>query len=448
MTALPLVRLVDDDTDLLEATAQSLRIAGFQPEAFSSASAALQGLTADYPGVILSDIRMPGMDGFELFRRLRALDPELPVILLTGHGDVAMAVAAIRDGAWDFLTKPVGLDALTAALRRAVQARALVLENRQLRALRGVPVAAGQLLGDSVAMVQLRDTVARLAEAGVDALITGPSGAGKTLLARAIHREGPRHARAFVHVACDALDAARFDLDFIGAEAGQPGAPRHARLVGRLEKAHRGTLFLDRIEALSLAQQARVLHVIETREVWAAGTTAARAVDLHVLAASQADLAAMVARGEFLPDLYYRLSGVTLHVPALKERRGDIPILFRHFLLAACGRLNLPVPSITPLAQARLATHDWPGNGRELMQFAESVALGLPAFSGEDAAGEVVGLAEMMAAYEAGVIREALLISDGNASRAMARLRLPRKTFYDKVNRLGIRPEAFRGRGK
>ncbi|MES2434080.1 MAG: sigma-54 dependent transcriptional regulator [Pseudomonadota bacterium] len=444
---MPLVRLVDDDTDLLEATTQSLRIAGFQPEAFSSASAALNGLDADYPGVILSDVRMPGMDGFELFRRIRAIDPELPVILLTGHGDVAMAVAAIRDGAWDFLTKPVGLDALTAALRRAVQARALVLENRQLRALRGVPVAAGQLLGDSTAMVHLRDTVARLAEAGVDALITGPSGAGKTLLARAIHREGPRHARAFVHVACDALDGARFDLDFIGAEAGQPGAARHARLVGRFEKAHRGTLFLDRIDRLTLPQQARVLHVIEAREVWATGATAARAVDLHVLAASQVDLAAMVARGEFLPDLYYRLSGVTLHVPALKDRRGDIPVLFRHFLLAACGRLNLPVPSITPLSQARLATHDWPGNARELMQFAESVALGLPTL-GAEVGEEVVGLAEMMASYEAGVIREALLICGGNVSRAMERLRLPRKTFYDKVNRLGIRVEAFRNRGK
>ncbi|WP_426035405.1 sigma-54-dependent transcriptional regulator [Cypionkella sp. TWP1-2-1b2] len=445
MTALPLVRLVDDDTDLLEAQTQSLRIAGFQPEAFSSASAALHGLDADYAGVILSDVRMPGMDGFELFRRIRAMDPELPVILLTGHGDVAMAVAAIRDGAWDFLTKPVGLDALTAALRRAVQARALVLENRQLRALRGVPVAVGQLLGDSTAMVHLRDTVARLAEAGVDALITGPSGTGKTLLARAIHREGPRHARAFVHVACDALDAARFDLDFIGAEAGQPGAARHTRLVGRLEKAHRGTLFLDRIDRLTLAQQARILHVIEAREVWAAGASAARAVDLHVLAASQADLGAMVARGAFLPDLYYRLSGVTLHVPALKDRRGDIAILFRHFLLAACGRLNLAVPQITPLAQARLATHSWPGNARELMQFAESLALGLPAL-GEVAGEEVVGLAEMMAGYEAGLIREALLICGGNVSRAMVRLRLPRKTFYDKVNRLGIKPEGFRKR--
>ncbi len=445
MTALPLVRLVDDDTDLLEAQTQSLRIAGFQPEAFSSAAAALQGVDADYPGVILSDVRMPGMDGFELFRRIHAMDPELPVILLTGHGDVAMAVAAIRDGAWDFLTKPVGLDALTAALRRAAQARALVLENRQLRAMRAAPVAAGALLGDSVAMVHLRETVARLAEAGVDALITGPSGAGKTLLARAIHREGPRHARAFVHVACDALDAARFDLDFFGAEAGQPGAPRHARTVGRLEKAHRGTLFLDRIEALTLPQQARILHVIEACEVWAAGAAAARGLDLHVLAASQGDLGAMVARGAFLPDLYYRLSGVTLHVPALKDRRGDIAGLFRHFLLAACGRLNLPVPQITALVQARLATHDWPGNARELQQFAESVALGLPVL-GEAAGEDVVGLAEMMAGYEAGIIREALRISAGNVTAAMARLRLPRKTFYDKVNRLGIRPEAFRKR--
>lgn len=446
MTEAPLVRLVDDDADLLAAQMQALRIAGFRAEGFSSGVEALTGMTADYPGVVLSDVRMPGMDGFALFRHLRAMDPDLPVILLTGHGDVPMAVDAMREGAWDFLTKPVGVDDLAAALRRAVQARALVLENRALRAMR--PAAPPGLLGESPALVHLRETVTRLAEAGVDALITGPSGAGKEAVARAIHREGPRRARAFVHIACDTLDEARFDLDFLGAEAGQTGAPRHARLVGRIERAHRGTLFLDRIEALSPGLQARLLHLIESREVWAAGASAARPLDLHVLAATRADLGALVAQGRFRPDLYYRLSGVTLRVPPLAERPGDAPLLFRHFLLMAAARLNLPVPPVTALAQARLVSHDWPGNLRELMQFAESQALGMTALPPPPTGSPESSLATLMATHEAALLREALRQEGGNVSRVMTRLQLPRKTIYDKLNRHGIRPEEFRQSGE
>lgn len=440
MTGLPLVRLVDDDAELLAATVQSLRLAGFRAEAFGDAHAALEGLTADYPGVVLTDVRMPGMDGFDLFRRIRALDPDLPVILLTGHGDVAMAVAAIREGAWDFLTKPVGLDALTAALRRAAQARALVMENRALRALR--PARPGLLLGDSPQMAHLRQTAARLAEAQVDALIAGPTGAGKEALARAIHAEGPRRARAFVHVACDTLDDARFDLDFLGAEAGQPGAPRHARLVGRIERAHRGILFLDRIEALSPALQARILHLVETRAFWAAGAVAARPLDMQVLAATRADLGRRVAEGGFNGGLFYRLSGVTLTVPPLSARRQDILPLYRHFLVGAASRLGRPAPEVSALALARLQGHDWPGNLRELQQFAEAQALGLPAPGAGEAAD--AGLAGMVATFEATILREVLRETGGNAARAMERLRLPRKTFYDKLARHGIRADTFR----
>lgn len=442
MTGLP-VRLVDDDADLLEVQTQALRIAGFTPEPFLRPQEALAGLTADYPGVILSDVRMPGMDGFQLFRHVQAIDEDLPVILLTGHGDVEMAVAALKAGAYDFLTKPVGLDALAAALRRASATRALVIENRKLRLIPAAPSPPSPLLGDSPVMSHLRDAVERVAESGVDALITGPGGAGKETVARAIHQQSRRRTRAFVHVACAAIDPERFETEFLGAEAGQPGAPRHARLAGRIEKAHRGTLFLDEIDALPPALQARLLSIIEVGEVVAAGSAAPRPVDLRILAASRHDLSVLVAEGGFRADLFYRLSGVTLHVPPLSARRGDIPILFRHFLTEASRRLDLPVPALTALTLARLQTHDWPGNLRELRQFAESTASGVSAFAIGTEAGNP-GFAEMVASYEAEILRESLRLAGGNASRAMEELRLPRKTFYDKLARHGIQPRDFR----
>lgn len=440
----PLVRLVDDDAELLRATAQALKIAGFTVEAFGSATAALADLDADYPGVVLSDVRMPQIDGLELFARIHAIDPELPVILLTGHGDVEMAVAALKAGAYDFLTKPAGSDQLAAALRRASATRALVMENRQLRQL---PRATGEretLLGDSAVIEHLRQTVARVAETGVDALIIGDGGTGKETVARAIHSQSPRRARAFVHVACAALDPDRFDLDFLGADAGQPGAPRHQRLIGRLEKAHRGTLFLEEIDALPLPLQARLQALIEAGEVSAPGSGTLRQFDLRVLASTRRDLAALVRQGQFRADLYYRLSGVALQVPPLSARREDIPLLFRHFVQDASARLDLPVPLLTALTLARLQAHDWPGNLRELRQFAESTVSGVTAFGTAGPADTRPGLADMIATYEAEIIREALRLAGGNASRAMEALKLPRKTFYDKLTRHGIRASAFR----
>ena len=434
----PLVRLVDDDADLLAAQVQSLRIAGFTAEPFASAPDALRGLTRDYPGVVLTDVRMPGMDGLELLARLRVLDPDLPVILLTGHGDVPMAVQALKDGAWDFLTKPVGVDDLISTLRRATAARALVIENRMLRQMQASHDSGPQLLGESPAMVRLRETAERVAEAGADALILGPSGAGKEALARVMHRASSRRARPFLHVNCAAIDEARFEAEFLGAEA-VTGRPRRP---GRLEKAHRGTLFLDEVEALSPALQARILALIDSAELWVPGAEQARPLDLRVIGATQADLAARVSEGRFRADLYYRLSSVSLTVPPLVARREDVPLLFRHFLLSACARLKVPVPVLTPGVKARLAAHDWPGNVRELQQFAERHALGLADDADEE--GVQQSLADMTAAYEAEVIRDALRIARGNVTAAMARLQVPRKTFYDKLIRHGIRAKDYR----
>ncbi len=440
-----LVRLVDDDADLLAAQVQALKIAGFAVEAFASAPEALAGLTPDWPGVVLSDVRMPGMDGFEFFQRLHAMDPDLPVILLTGHADVPMAVAALKQGAYDFLSKPVGADPLAAALNRACQSRALVMENRALRQQSQEALAhETRLIGQSGFMQLLRDSIGRLGPAGGDLLLIGPSGAGKETVARAIHRQSPRRSRAFVHVACATLDETRFEAEFLGDALGRAGGAL-GRSAGRLEKAHRGTLYLEEIDSLPPGLQARFLSLIEAAEFWPAGAAAPRPLDLRVIASARGDLERQVRQGAFRSDLYYRLSGVVLTLPPLTERREDIPELFRHFLLQACARLHLPAAPVTPLVKARLAGHDWPGNLRELRQFAEGHALGLSPFDNRDEAMPEQGLAELVLEYEAGLIREALRQAGGNASRAMERLRLPRKTFYDKLTRHGIKPAEFRG---
>ncbi|WP_420343577.1 sigma-54-dependent transcriptional regulator [Paenirhodobacter sp.] len=430
-----LVRLVEDDAALMAAQVQGLRLRGFAVEPFAAAEPALAGLGPDWPGVILSDVRMPGMDGLDFARAVRALDPELPVILLTGHGDVEMAVQALKGGAYDFLTKPVGGDLLEATLRRALATRRLVLENRALR--EAAPSAEQDLPGHSAAILRLREAAERVAEASLDTLITGGSGAGKERLARYLHRLGPRRARPFVHVNCAAIAPERFDAELLGVAGG-----RGPRSIGRIERAHRGLLFLDEIDALPLDLQARLLNVIETRELWPVGAEAARPVDLWVVASTRADLPALVAQGRFRADLRYRLGGVVLHVPPLAERREDVGPLFRHFAQGAAARIGRPVPPLTPALKAHLESHDWPGNLRELAQFAERHVMEI-ALEGA-APDDLRPLSELVADYEAALIRDALRQAQGNATLAMERLKLPRKTFYDKLSRHGIVPRDFR----
>ncbi|MET0360287.1 MAG: sigma-54 dependent transcriptional regulator [Sphingobium sp.] len=447
MTDRTLVRLIDNDPDLLETLELSLRIGGFMPEPFASGAQALGGLGRDYPGVILSDVRMPGMDGLALLETVRDLDPELPVILMTGHGDIEMAVSAMRNGAWDFITKPVGLDMLVAALRRATQSRALVLENRDLRSAAARTETDSLILGESSATAALRHNVVRIGEAGVDVLIEGPTGVGKEYVARAIHRAGPRRARNFLHVACDVLDEGRFALEFMGAEAGHGGNGRQPRLPGRFEMAHRGTLFLDRVDLLPLALQAQFLRLIEAREYWSLGAVASRPLDMHVLASSSADLAQMMKAGTFREDLYYRLSSARLSLLPLRERREDILPCFRFFLRHASANNGVPSPEMSAVSHARLAMHDWPGNLRELQRFAQLQMLGPQPLPAAGDAAEMPGLTSMMTAYEARLIAETLTATGGNATQAMKHLKISRKTLYDKVNRHKLVVGKFRSKG-
>ncbi|MFO1104655.1 MAG: sigma-54 dependent transcriptional regulator [Amaricoccus sp.] len=439
------VIFVDDDADLRRATSQSLTLAGFEVQAFPDAASALAAIGPDFPGPVVTDIRMPRMTGLQLFERIRAIDSDLPVILVTGHADVELAVAALKDGAYDFISKPFDSERLIGAIDRAAEKRGLVMENRRLRqAAQGV--ADMPLIGDAPGIRRLRDMVHQVADADVDVLILGETGSGKEVVASLLHQWSRRRDRNFVALNCGALPESVLESELFGHEAGAfTGAAK--RRVGRIEHASGGTLFLDEIESCPPAVQVKLLRVLETREVEPLGTNERRRLDLRVVAATKTDLGDRDARGDFRADLYYRLNVVTLRIPPLRERRDDIPLLFAHFARRAAERFGRPVPVVTPAILAYLARHDWPGNVRELVHFADRTALGLdPEASAEADPPEAGGsLPDLVERFEAEQIRRVLRAHGGDLRATLAALGLPRKTFYDKLKRYGIVRADFDG---
>ncbi|MCO6051859.1 sigma-54 dependent transcriptional regulator [Mesorhizobium sp. RP14(2022)] len=437
------IAFVDDDAELLAANGQTLALAGYEPQLYSSAEAALAALGPDFPGVVVSDLRMPGTSGLTLFRELKKRDPDLPVILVTGHGDIEMAVASLREGVYDFIAKPYPGDRLLASVGRAVEKRRLVIENRRLQAASEAEQGA-QLLGETPAMIRLRQTIRQIADAEVDVLIEGETGSGKEVVANLIHRLSPRRDGEYVVLNCGALPETVMESELFGHERGAfTGADR--RRIGRIEHADGGTLFLDELESMPPALQVKLLRVLEAREIAPLGVNETRAVDLRVVAAVKVDLSNPVLRGDFREDLYYRLNVVTLRVPPLRERKEDIPLLFAHFLYRASQRFRRDVPELDASLRHRLMRHDWPGNVRELAHFAERVALGLETQEGaSDAVREALGLSDRVAQFEASLLRDALRRHKGEAQPALEELKLPRKTFYDKLQRHGLVPRDFR----
>ena len=431
------VAFVDDDAALRDANVQTLELAGLDPLPLASAAEALAQVDADFEGVVVSDVRMAGMDGLALFRQLRELDPDLPVILITGHGDIPMAVSAMREGVYDFIPKPYAPEALVASVHRALEKRRLVLENRRLRAAASAE-DDGLLLGETPAMQRLRRTLRHIADADVDVLVVGETGAGKEVVSSALHRWSRRASRPLVALNCGALPETVIESELFGHEPGAFTGAQKKR-VGRIEHANGGTLFLDEIESMPLSLQVKLLRVLETREVAPLGTNEVRALDLRVVAASKIDLGEAAGRGEFREDLFYRLNVVTVRIPPLRERRGDIPLLFAHFLGRAATRFRRPPPQMTAAVERHLLSHDWPGNVRELSHFAERFALGLEAV--EDAPPPENGagtLPERVERFEAMLIRQALEDNGGDVRATLAALGIPRKTFYDKLTRHGI----------
>ncbi|MER8392320.1 sigma-54 dependent transcriptional regulator [Mesorhizobium sp. M1340] len=436
------VVLIDDDRDLLKATAQTLELAGFSVSAFAVAAEALATLDAGFAGVVVSDIRMPQIDGLQLFNRILRLDADIPVILVTGHGDIAMAVKAIKDGAYDFITKPFAADRLVQSVRRAAEKRRLVMENRALREAAGEAQDSLPLIGQTPAMDRLRRTLRQIADTDVDVLVTGETGSGKEVVASLLHRWSRRAKGNFVALNCGTLPETVIESELFGHEAGAFTGAQKKR-IGRIEHASGGTLFLDEIESMPVSTQVQMLRVLEMREVTPLGTNEVRPVDLRVVAAAKVDLGDPRQRGAFREDLYYRLNVVTISIPPLRERRDDVPLLFFYFAERAAARFHRPVPAVPATVHRHLSDHDWPGNVRELAHFAERFVLGLeegaeaqpPAQAQSNAA---MKLPERLERYEADIIRETLGRNDGDVRRTIEALGIPRKTFYDKLQRHGI----------
>ncbi|MDO7835619.1 sigma-54 dependent transcriptional regulator [Sphingobium sp. HBC34] len=440
MTETPIL-LVDDDDALRNALVQSFQLADMAVEAFADGAAALSRLDAGFDGAIISDIRMPRMDGMALFNRVAAIDHEIPVILMTGHGDVPMAVAALRTGAFDFIAKPFATDHLIASARRALEMRRLVLDNRRLRAAADESAGGEPLIGETPAMIRLRENMRQVADADVDILIEGETGTGKELVATLLHRWSRRRGRPFVAINCAALPDAIAEADLFGQETGRAAHSRTTQ-PGRIARADKGSLFLDEIESSPAWLQGALLRVLEEREILPVGAEQPQMVDLRVIAAAKPGIEASVADGRFRADLLYRLDMVRLRIPPLRERRADVPLLFGYLLHQAADRMKRDVPRIGPDIQAYLADHDWPGNVRELTNFAKRVVLGMTMDGPVD--DHLLSLAHQVERFEAGVIRQVLERVQGDARSAMAELQLPRKTFYDKLNRHNIDIDRYR----
>ena len=399
------VLLVDDDAAVREALAQTLDLAGMRAIPAASFVAAKDHITRDFPGVILSDMRMPGRDGFHLLAYAREVDSDLPVVLLTGEGDIPMAVMAMEQGAFDFLEKPCAPGDLVAVLTRAIAARQAVQAARAetARAEAGDP-AARLIFGQSDLAEGLRARARLVAQAGREVLVTGAPGSGISKIAEVIHLSSDNARGPFEKRAADGLD--------------------RRGLAHALAVSTGGTLFLDEISQLPADTQIALIEALE-------GTD-----DVRLMAGSTVEL----DETRINPDLFYRIEVSTVRVPSIAERPEDIPVLFRRYVAQASEQAGLAAPEVTPDHLAGLMARDWPGNARSLMSAAMRFVLGMP----QDVQGAGLGLAEQMARVERSLLVAALGHQNGQASAAAKALKLPRKTFYDKLARYGIRPEDFR----
>ncbi|MBT2130742.1 sigma-54-dependent transcriptional regulator [Aliiroseovarius lamellibrachiae] len=408
------VLLVDDDAMVREALGQTLDLAGYHAILTGSYIEAKDHLSEQFEGVVVSDIRMPGKDGFQLLTQAQKVDAELPVILLTGEGDIPMAVRGMNAGAFDFLEKPCDTAALVTVIERALATRRLVLENRALKRNAQKGDAASRLLfGESTQADDLRARVRSVAATQAEVLICGEPGSGTAKVAEVVHLLSGVAMRPFVKLPAAGLTAEALDAAF--------------------ERAEGGTLFLDEIAALEASVQYSLLNLLEK-----SGTA-------RVVVGTYRDLAGEVEAGRFNPDLYYKLDVLRVRIPAIRERKDDIPVLFRHYVSIASEQAALTPPEISQEVIGQLMAQDWPGNARALMNTAMRFAMGLGLGDIEEGDEARPGLAQQLAQVERSLLIEALRRNAGGATATAKELKLPRKTFYDKLARHGIKAEDYRG---
>ena len=437
------VLIIEDDPDVRLGCEQALMLADLRAEGLGSAEEAFQRLVPGFPGVVVTDMRLPRADGMEVLRRARAMDADLPVIVITGHGDVTLAVEAMRAGAYDFIPKPFSSEHLVEVVKRALEKRSLALEvvdlRRRLAQREGVEA---KLIGRSPQMEQVRRLVADVAGLSVDVLVRGETGTGKELVAQCLHELSPRASGQLVALNCGGLPDTLIDSELFGHEAGAfTGAQK--RRVGKIEYANHGTLFLDEVESMPRGVQIKLLRVLQERVVERLGSNQPLPVDCRVVAATKDDLLERAERQTFRADLYYRLNVVTIDLPPLRERREDIPLLLEHFMLHAARRHGRPMPGVTSEQVRRLMAHTWPGNVRELRNVADCLVLGVArdilGTAGQAAA--PASLAESVEGFERSLIAAELRRQGGSLARTAEALRVAKTTLHDKIRKYGLQQD-------
>ncbi|WP_114966383.1 sigma-54-dependent transcriptional regulator [Alkalilacustris brevis] len=431
------VAIIDDEQDMRQSISQWLALSGFETECYASAEEALKSVSADFPGVVISDIKMPGMGGMTLLRRLLSMDSSLPVIMITGHGDVPMAVEAMRLGAYDFLEKPFDPDRMTELAKRAGQARRITLDNRALRTELGDGSGVmKRLVGDSEIMQRLREDILDLGQADGHVLIDGETGTGKTLVAHALHAVGPRAGRRFVQISCAAYDEARLTALLFGPVGEGAGLPL-------VEEARGGTLCLEDIEALPPGAQARLLTFINEQ-----GSPA----ETRIIAICNAHAADRMLEDLLRPDLYFRLAALKVTLPPLRNRGEDILALFTAYGEQFAEEYGCDAPVISAQEAAQLLQAPWPGNVRQLINIAERAVLQNRRGSGSIASllmadneasepavtTEGKPLKDYVEAFEKMLIDNTMRRHKGSIVAVMEELCLPRRTLNEKMAKYGL----------
>jgi DNA-binding NtrC family response regulator len=444
--------LVDDDDGSREAMARTLERVGYDVRVFPGAEEALENLRAgETVDAVVSDVRMPGMDGYELLREVRAQWPSLPFLLVTAFADVEDAVAALQEGADDYLTKPVKVQELRQRVQLHLERRALSSENRRLRERLDKSFGFDGIVGHSRGMEEVLERLRVVAPTRSTVLIVGESGTGKELVANALHQGSDRQAGPFVAVNCGAIPGEILESELFGHEKGAfTGA--HQRRIGLIESASSGSLFLDEISELSPDLQVKLLRVLEERMVTRVGGTSQLPVDFRLIAATNRDLEGWVREGRFRQDLYYRLKVVTLNIPPLRQRIDDIPLFVQHFLNHFNEEIGRRVEGVHPSVMSALKRHSWPGNVRELRNLLESLVL--------FATSEEIGLEDLpleyrvsgaapasvdgagwqprsMAEIEKEAILRTLEFTDGHRARAASILGIGLRTLQRKIKEYG-----------
>ncbi len=446
------ILIVDDEKNIREGLGKALELEDYQVFLAENGKEALKQLNSEEIDLIVTDLKMPEMSGEDLLKKVSSAYPTVPVIILTGHGTIESAVNAMRDGAYDFLTKPLNLDRLSLLVKRALANRELVLQHRALQEeidLIGERNRYANIIGKSSQMRRVLEVVEQVAATKASVLITGESGVGKELIADAIHKLSPRKDKASIKVHCAALSESLLESELFGHEKGAfTGAV--ARKRGRFELAHMGTIFLDEIGEINQSVQIKILRVLQEKRFERVGGEETQEVDVRIISATNRDLKAEIEKGNFREDLYYRLNVVNIHVPPLRERKEDIPLLAAAFLKEFSEENGKPLEGIDHKANLALYNYSWPGNIRELRNSIESAVVmcknsvigieDLPpsVVSGEEGTYIKIDLGVSMAEAEKVIIESTLNYCNGNKSKTADVLGIGRKTLHRKISEYSI----------